>query len=192
MGLFSFLFGNKKKEEPVKSNRVFMSREAANRNLSDWIEGFHQEGRKVILVYFFKETQEELSHMIPAHANVSWVNGLQPGVITLHPASVILFAETYPDETPEQKLFQRPQVAQYLESNKVVCFNSISDPVFLPFKPERLLKMMHTLGLKEHEAIEHKMVTNSISRAQQKITRKKQMINFTNSRAEAMRILANR
>jgi hypothetical protein len=166
-----------------------MSREAANHNLADWIEGFHQEGRKVSLVYFFKETQEEIAHLIPGHANVSWVNGLQPGIVPLYPASVVLFAETYPDETPETRLLEQPQMKEYAQKHRVVCFNAITDPVFLPFNPGRLLKMMQTLGVKEHEAIEHKMVTDSIHRAQQKITRKRRMAHFTNSRAEAIRIL---
>ena len=54
----------------------------------------------------------------------------------------------------------------------ITFYNALDEAVFVPFGGEKIIGLMESLGLKEDEAVEHKMISQSIINAQKKIAKK--------------------
>ena len=78
----------------------------------------------------------------------------------------IIFAEHYPLAQKEKDLFLK------LHLKETQIWSSLDEPLFQHFGGEKIVAMMKKLGIKENEAVEHKMLTKSIQNAQQKIETK--------------------
>lgn len=189
MGIFSFLFGKKDPGLP-RTNRVFMSRAAANDHLVKYVEQNTASGKKTILVYYFSETRSEIERLMFLKPDMDWVNGSQVSFIPHAQKGEVVFAETYPDAGPEKKLLDMLQAGGY--NQKILFFNSLEDSIFVLFGGDRMKKMMITMGMKEDEAIEHRAVTTSLKNAQNKITQRKLVTRKVSSRAEMINMLNGR
>lgn len=187
MGFFSALFG--KKKPSIKTDRVFMTRAAANRDLAQGIEHYLTENRKIFLVYYFRETRNEIEKLFLDKSQINWVNGLQASFISgaSDSRTIVVFAETYPDYELEQQMLNH--LGQNGYNRKIVFYHSLEDPIFIPFGAERIQKMMHLMGIKEEEALEHRSITSSLDRAQKKLSDKKLLIHKTDSRVEMLNML---
>jgi preprotein translocase subunit SecA len=63
-------------------------------------------------------------------------------------------------------------VFKQLELKEVIILTSLDEPLLIMFGGEKLIKIMQSLGMNEEEIIEHKMVSQSIATAQEKIEKK--------------------
>jgi len=169
-----------------------MTREAANQHIVQCMADASRQGQQLILIYFFKETKRELESMIANANHVKWIDGLFPSSVKQTDGNlnnhVILFAETYPDYGLEQAVLKTLEEAGY-GKHLITVINGLDDPVFIPFGSEKIKNLMQRLGMKEDEAIEHRMITSSIERAQRKLTDKKLPLTLVNSREEMLRLL---
>ncbi|MDZ4796306.1 MAG: hypothetical protein SGI83_18695 [Bacteroidota bacterium] len=77
--------------------------------------------------------------------------------------NTIVFTEHYPLRSKEEELYKK------LNVKVPVVFSSLGDPLFKQFGADKIVEMMKQLGMKEEEVIEHKMISKSIRRAQEKI-----------------------
>ncbi|HEV7783561.1 MAG TPA: hypothetical protein VGO58_19950 [Chitinophagaceae bacterium] len=78
----------------------------------------------------------------------------------------VVFGEHYPMRGKEQSLYGK------LGLSSIVIFSSLGEPLFQRFGGDRIIRLMKQLGIKEDEVIEHKMISNSIRNAQEKIEKK--------------------
>jgi hypothetical protein len=190
MGFFSNLFSSKKKSIK-KTDRVFLTRKAANRAIINYVLESTVNSKHVVIIYFFRETKQEFEHEVTNANNVVWVNAHFPASINTAAVGGVLntnliVAETYPDFNVEQDLLEKIQQAGF-ETDKVIFFNGLDDPIFIPFGAERIQKLMISMGMSEDEPIEHAMISKSMDRAQQKVTAKKILMSRVDSRAEMIR-----
>ena len=73
-------------------------------------------------------------------------------------------------------------------------FLSLEDDLMRIFGSERIKKIMNTLGMKEEETIEHKMITNAIAKAQKKVEThnfeiRKHLLEYDNVMNEQRRVI---
>ena len=78
----------------------------------------------------------------------------------------ILFAEHYPLRKKEEELFERLNLAE------VLIHSSLDEPLFAHFGGVKIVQMMKQLGMKESDSVQHKMISQSILGAQEKIEKK--------------------
>jgi hypothetical protein len=78
----------------------------------------------------------------------------------------IVFLEHYPLRAKEEALVKDFGQEEFL------FYNALTDPLFQTFGGDRLIDLMHRMGYKEDEAVQHKMIDTSLLRAQQKIADK--------------------
>jgi preprotein translocase subunit SecA len=195
MGFFSSFFSAKKKGIQ-KTDRVYLTRKAANNAIVQFIVEASLAKENVIVIYFFKETKHELDALITNTPNVSWVNGHFSGTIRQMGFNAamknrILVADTHPDFNTETSVLAALETAGYMHQ-KITFFNGLDDPIFIPFGAERIQKLMVSMGLKEDEPVEHKMITTSIDNAQKKVMEKKMNISRIDSREEMLRRLSEK
>lgn len=190
MGIFSNLFGSKKKSIK-KTDRIFITRKAANKAIVNYVLESTMNSKHVVILYFFKETKHEFEAEVTNANNVVWVNAHFPA--QLNTAALggvnntnIIVAETYPDFKAEQSLLETIERAGF-DTRNVIFFNGLDDPIFIPFGAERIQKLMISMGMSEDEPIEHAMISKSMDRAQQKVTTKKLLMGKVDSRAEMIR-----
>jgi preprotein translocase subunit SecA len=194
MGFFSNLFSSKKKSIN-KTDRIYLTRKAANKAIINYVLQSTMDSKHVIIIYFFKETRHEFESEVTNANNVVWVNAhfsaqVKTSAIGGLDNTNIIVAETYPDFNVEQNLLEIIQEIGY-DTGKVIFFNGLDDPIFIPFGAERIQKLMISMGMSEDEPIEHAMISKSIDRAQQKVTAKKMLMSRIDSRAEMIRQLSS-
>jgi len=78
----------------------------------------------------------------------------------------IIFAEHHPLRKTEQDKFFQWGLKQ------VIVHSALDEPLFLVFGGEKIMDLMKGLGMQEDSMIEHKMISNAIVNAQQKIENK--------------------
>ncbi|HLP11227.1 MAG TPA: hypothetical protein VK177_04785 [Flavobacteriales bacterium] len=199
MGFLSRLFGSKndraKRTGLQKTDRVYIDRKAANRAIIRHCVESGQLQRQLIIIYFFKETKAEFEVAVTNATNVSWVNAFFPAQI--RQAGIggwdnvdVIVAETYPDINTEQQLLDELTNAGYTKPT-LTFYNGLDDPTLVLFGAERIQKLMRSLGLKDDEPVEHKMITKSMDRAQEKLSKKNFSIGRIDSRVEMVRRLTS-
>lgn len=75
----------------------------------------------------------------------------------------IVFGEHYPLRNPETDLIKN------MGLTAIDVYSSLKDPLFRAFDGDRIAGLMSALGMKEDEVIQHKMITSSIRKAQDKL-----------------------
>lgn len=190
MGFFSNLFGSKKKSIK-KTDRIYLTRKAANKAIVNYVLDSTVNSKHVVIIYFFKETKNEFEAEVTNANNVVWVNAHFPAQISTAALggvnnTNIIVAETYPDFNVEQELLEKIEVSGF-DTQKIIFFNGLDDPIFIPFGAERIQKLMISMGMSEDEPIEHAMISKSMDRAQQKVTAKKMLMSRVDSRSEMIR-----
>jgi hypothetical protein len=92
-----------------------------------------------------------------------------------------VFVEHYPLHTKELDLIKN------WESEKIIVYSAMDEPLFKYFGSEKLIPLMKMLGMKEDEVIEHAMVSKSIIKGQEKIAQQVILEQSAASQEEWMR-----
>jgi hypothetical protein len=154
----------KNKENPVKViDRIWMTKEAKWNGVVDL---WKKDPEMVIIAWFnstfhhleallAKETTSPLFLFLAGDAHSSALSGKK-----------IIFAEHHPLRNKEQELFKQ------LQLREAIVHSALDEPLFKHFGGEKIIQMMMKLGMKEDSMIEHKMISNAIENAQEKIGNK--------------------
>jgi hypothetical protein len=125
------------------------------------------ENSSVIFIAWFSDTLHDFKAYFAEHGvdenrvkEYRSVNGSQ-----LQNA-VPVFVEHYPLLSKETEL-----VATWPVKN-ITFYNALDEAVFEPFGGDKIIALMEKWGLKEDEAVEHAMISQSIINAQKKIAKK--------------------
>jgi hypothetical protein len=120
------------------------------------------ENAKIIFIGWFDETISELETQVGQNTVLN--------ARTIHRSqidgSTVIFIEHHPMKSKEETIFKQ------LELKEVIVLTALDEPLLKMFGGERLITIMQDLGMKEDEIIEHKMVSQSIATAQEKIGNK--------------------
>ena len=118
----------------------------------------------VIFIAWFEETVHQFkSFLAEAGQAGSRVILAREAGTNLTQQGSIIFIEHHPMKSKEHQMFEK------MGLKEAVIYCSLDEPFFTAFGGEKLIEIMHTLGVKEDECIEHSMVTKAISNAQEKI-----------------------
>jgi hypothetical protein len=113
---------------------------------------------------FFKQEGLDGNLIVDTHyIHVSKLTGKTP-----------VFVEHFPLHTKELELIKNWEV------KNIVVYSALDEPLFKHFGSDKIIPLIKMLGMKEDEAIEHKMVTKSIITGQEKIAK---LITFEQSAA---------
>ncbi|MBX2895654.1 MAG: hypothetical protein KF763_09445 [Cyclobacteriaceae bacterium] len=182
MGLFSFLTSSK----PAYTDRVWRTADKALRGIiTDAMLAITRKQVPVVLCFFEDEftqiTQFLTEKGVPAVALKNFKTEKQAGVVWFAPALAaqefitamanepvtILFFGHYPLPSKENALLQKIQAS--IPAAPITFYSSFDEPAFKIFGGERLTRLLDNMGMKEDEAIEHRMVTASMKRAREKV-----------------------
>ena len=184
MGLFG-----KKEESNHLGDRVFVNRRQKHDHLMADAAQYLQEGKWVLLSYFFTDTgtylssllkdnqvefneldnvrpeMEDVINMVQADSFLTqyFRDRLSPGTKEV----VILFAEHYPLFKTEERLLK--SLASFGSHVFFSFYNSFDDPLLTWFAAMNTTELVNKLGIKEDEMISSSLITNSIMRVQKKI-----------------------
>ncbi|TWT76459.1 preprotein translocase subunit SecA [Planctomycetes bacterium CA13] len=179
MGLFDFLFGNRKPTNvQVLLDQIWMTTDAKFTGLiKEAEERAKSESVAILLVAHFPDVLERL-HLL---AN-EWTSDVPLIAVLASNLNTDLAASLNVDETAVIDIIvgerhPLPSVDENLVTfaNELPCrcrFShhvSLEDPVINIFGGESIKNMLGSLGMSEHEAIESKMISRRIRMAQQKI-----------------------
>lgn len=168
------LFNKDKKPEVI--DRVFMHKQ----NKWSYCKRVLSENPKTTFIGWFDETIEEFeNYLSPANLSCSILKARTTSRSQIE-GSDIIFMEHYPMKSKEQ------QFLEALGIKEVIFLTALDEPLLKPFGGEKLIGIMEKMGLKEDEAIEHKMITQSIATAQEKIESKVSIEHSARSAAEWM------
>lgn len=155
-GLFS------KKDKGVKVvDKIWISDEAKFRACLEFIKN----DRHIVFVAWFEETRSALQAYFKEN-NVEDQVYLADYLNVAQANKELLFVEHHPLASEEQRK------AKELGKDEITVLSSLSEPIFQLFGGERIVEMMHKMGIKDDEMIEHNMISNSIKNAQEKIASK--------------------
>ena len=118
---------------------------------------------------YFSQTNTQASILKARTTNRSQIEG-----------SNIIFIEHHPMKSKELEFIEQ------LGLKEAVFLTALDEPLLKHFGGEKLISMMLAMGMKEDEAIEHKLITQSIANAQEKIEAKVSIEQSTRSQAEWM------
>ncbi|MCW5909967.1 MAG: hypothetical protein KIT62_02775 [Cyclobacteriaceae bacterium] len=182
MGLFSFF----KSAGPAYTDRVWKTTGMALRGMiTDAMLAIRQKQAPVVLCYFEDEfvriTQFLAEKGVPAVPLQDYKAAKQDGVVWFatswsapdflpalknEPVTLLFFGH-YPLPSKENTLLEKIRAG--IPTASIVFYSSLDEPSFKMFGGERLTNMMNNMGMKEDEAIEHRMVTASMKRAREKV-----------------------
>jgi hypothetical protein len=182
MGLFSFL----KSSKPAYTDRVWRTADKALLGIvTDAMLAITRKQIPIVLCFFEDEFEQITKFLtekgVPAIPLKAYHTERQPGVVWYAAATsapeyisalasqpvAILFYGHYPLPSKENGLLQKLQTG--FPSASVVFYSSLDEPAFKLFGGERLTSLLDSMGMKEDEAIEHRMVTASMKRAREKV-----------------------
>ena len=151
----------KKKEESVKVvDKIWMSETAKSNGI---LELWKKDPETIIITWFntsqhhletlfARETSSTISLFLVREVNSSQLSGKK-----------IIFAEHHPLRKKEQELFKQWHL------NEAIVHSALDEPLFQRFGGEKIIGMMKQMGMQEDSMIEHKMISNAIVIAQEKI-----------------------
>jgi hypothetical protein len=160
------MFGwfSKKEKTPARKSRdlVWISSEAKWKALP----GILMEKQPVFVYGWFPETIDQAKKVVAAagiKTHIQYSSDFSD--LSASNATVILL-EHHP----------LPQKEDYILSagypKEILVLSALDEPLFTYFGGERLISLMQKMGMHQSETVEHKMISSSILRAQQKISEK--------------------
>jgi hypothetical protein len=153
------LFHNKDKKTKI-IDKVFMHKKSK----WNYCQKILSENPKTVYIGWFDETITELEEIFKNSA-VIVLNARK-----IHKAQVegsaIIFIEHHPMKSKEETVLNQ------LGLTEAIVLSALDEPLLMVFGGEKLIKVMQSLGMNEDEIIEHKMVTQSIANAQERIEKK--------------------
>ena len=171
--MFKLLNSDKK---PKIIDRVFIHKE----NKWAYSKNILTENSNTVFIAWFDESIDELeNYFLRANiqATISKARTINKSQIE---GSNIIFIEHYPMKSKELQLLEQ------LSLKEVVFLTALDEPLLKYFGGEKLITMMQNMGMKEDEAIEHSLITQSIANAQEKIEARISIEQSTRSQAEWM------
>jgi hypothetical protein len=191
MGLFSFL----KSDKPTYNDRVWKTKLMAWRGMiTDALTSVTKNEVPIVFTFFEREQAEILTYLteknVPYYQLSSELAGeaaQQEKVVFVCDATFIqssallnllkgwqakgkvsfLFAGHYPLPSKEDQLIQKLNAA--FPQCPIIFYSSLDEPAFEIFGSDRIVGLLEKMGMKEEEAIEHTMVSQSMKRARAKI-----------------------
>jgi hypothetical protein len=116
-----------------------------------------------LFIAWFEETAGELQNTLGSSDAVVTVSKFHA---SQQASRLVVMVEHYPIVSVEDAFFVR------LNLEKVPVMSSLDEPIFQLFGGERITEIMRRLGIGEDEILDHAMISNSIERAQRKISEK--------------------
>ena len=187
------MFGlfKKKPALPAQIDKVWKSEREKNAGIIKDINQFVGQGQSVVLFYFFDqsraalngllaERQLDFSEDITANKQLFLINANDIDRSAAFASTMtdkfrkdvvkLFFAEHYPTKTLENILIETLKDMSE-EAISPVYYVSLEDKLMTTFGSERIIKVMESpiMGMKDGDCIEHKMVSQSIVNAQQKL-----------------------
>lgn len=187
MGLFDFLFGNKRDTTvQVLNDRIWLSQNAKINGIKQQIRQ-QADSAAILLVAHFEETMQQLRSITtgddsgtPVHLVLAenLTSDITSRLKTDETSTIdLIVAERHPLKSADDALML---FAEALPCRCRVAYHlSLEDPLLKLFVGEVVEKMLESLGMKEDEPIESQMVSRRIRAAQQKNEERA----FGNSRA---------
>jgi hypothetical protein len=83
-------------------------------------------------------------------------------------SATIIFLEHFPLRAKEEAL------VQHCIQEEFTFYNALTEPIFQYFGGDRIIELMRKMGYKDDENIQHKMIDNSLLKAQKKIAERVQ------------------
>src|SRR5712675_1279569 len=154
----------KKKEGSVKvTDKIWMTREAKWNGI---LELWKKDPSTAIIAWF----DASATHLETLFARETTSPVSLFSARTVHSSHLIgkkvIFAEHHPLRKKEQDAFSQWHL------NEAVVHSALDEPLFKHFGGDKIIQMMKQLGMKEDSMIEHKMISNAIENAQEKIEKK--------------------
>ena len=173
------MFGLFKKSAPSPHYKVYATEVDKYRQLIKEIEISLDQH---MLVYHFHNTLDEMERLLAA-AGLEYSKDPYSGAKLLLVDAEALLSMRWPVDywvkvVEIYPLSERAAGLMYKakeQSHSLEFYTAIDSPFFNLFGGERMQHLMHTLGIKGDEAIEHGMVNKAIRQAQDKIKAKLQL-----------------
>jgi hypothetical protein len=156
--MFNFF---KKKERPVKViDKIWMTQEAKWNGILDLCK----KDPEIVIIAWFDSTLHHLETLFAIEAMPLFsARTVQNSLIA---GKKIIFAEHHPMRKKEQEAFHQWHLSE------VIVHSAMDEPLFKHFGGDKIAAMMKQLGMKDDGMIEHKMISNAIENAQEKIEKK--------------------
>lgn len=171
------MFNLFKKPDGIKTRDIVWMSEAAKWN------GILERSKKetpLVIICWFDATLEQAENLFAGETD-------KPEILSarqVHSSHVtgrkVIFAEHYPLRSKEQDLFGR------LALPEVIIHSALDEPLFAHFGGAKIIQMMKQLGMKESDPAEHKMISQAIVSAQEKIEKKITVEHSSGSQKEWM------
>jgi hypothetical protein len=161
MGLFDFF--KSKKIGPNVKDLVWM-------DSPDKLLGalkLYEEHRDAVFVAWFLHTEAEFARLFSAKFSmppqIKIANQVSASSVL---DKTVIFLEHYPLRSKEESL-----MADW-KPKEVFVMNSADDPLFKQFGGDKIQMMMHQLGVKSGEMLQHVMINKALKNAQHKLEKK--------------------
>jgi hypothetical protein len=187
MGLFS----SSKSSTPAPADKVWKNRDACLKGLATQALLSLRDGRIPVVITFFDEAHDALLDFmsktgvpfrqadsfagVDVHEGKNVVVVMKaaaavfPAGIHKHVKASVFLLGRYPLAEIENKIIE--QAAAHFPGSPICFCVSLGDPFFETFGSQNVLSLMDTLGMKDDEFIEHKLVSKAIRNAQDKIAK---------------------
>lgn len=188
--MFGKLFGGKNKQANCAEDQVWMSAAACRAGMCRQIETFMHGGKNVVVVCLSVAACDAMSEALSAHqpAQCRDIFGrdalrtqlARPGSLTVALSGALPAELDVSSDTPVEILVLGRnnmrsadeaivRFADLLGSRATIAFHlALDDELLKPFANGALKPMLEQLGMSEHEAIAHTMVTRAIKNSQEK------------------------
>ena len=166
-----------KANRPSVTDKIFIH----SKNKWPYCKKILDENPKTLFIGWFDESIDELeSYFLQANVQASILKARTAYRSQIEGMRVVII-EHHPMKTKEDQLFDQ------LNLKAVVFLTAVDEPLLAYFGGEKLIKIMQSLGMKEEDPIEHKLITQSIVTAQKKMDAKVLIEQSTRSQAEWMK-----
>ena len=165
----------KRKEDAIKViDKIWMSEKAK----WDGILELWRKDPNIIFIAWFAETSNLLASLFEKETTSVPVLMTREVHSSQLAGKKILFCEHHPLRRKEQDIFKEWHLTE------AIVHSALDEPLFLHFGGEKIVDMMKQLGMQEDTMIEHKMISNAIENAQEKIEKKVEIEQLANSQKE--------
>ena len=180
--MFFGLFGKQKSNHfHKKFTNIIYSSNLAKQN---GIIKYAQENTDCIFIAWFNNTAVNFrKEFLANHLKEDRIVESKSFSAAKYQTQKITFLEHFPLRAKEEGLIQNCIQTEF------IFFNALTEPIFQYFGSDRIIELMSKMGHKDDETIEHKMIDDSLLKAQQKISEKVQFeSNVSASQADWMLI----
>ena len=168
---------SKKESSPTPRDYVYANSAAKFRGVKNLLSLFPNH----ILIAWFPGTLSAFQQFATEQgieAEISLAREVNSFHVT---GKTVLFLEHYPLSDKETSLVQS------WNADGIIVLSALDEPLFVHFAGERLSLLLHKMGLKEDESLQHVLITEAIHNAQQKLAKKITVEHSANSMEEWFR-----